>query len=688
MSSITSALPLAVARQVDLLCDEYEVQRRQGGTPDLRALLARVPAEARHSLRVELAAVEAEFRWQAGQEVQPDQLAEGFGIPADDVRTWVQRLVGNLLDTRPSSPTEEVRPAAAAREATGPWATPATEPALPCRFGEYDLLERLGEGGMGAVYRAQHRRLNKAVALKLIRPDLGGHPDAVPRFEREMQAVGRLDHPHVVEAQHAGEHDGRLFLVMKLLDGLDLARLVRRTGPLRPADAAEAVRQAAEGLQYVHEQGLVHRDVKPSNLMLTLASGGRQPLVALVKILDLGLARLAGGEGDAGLTQKGQTLGTVDYMAPEQQGDTAGVTIAADIYGLGGVLFFLLAGRPPFAHHRTMMDKLVAHRLERPPNLRALRPDLPNGLVRVVERMLAKAPGERFAEPRAVAEALAPLAAEADLAGLVRSAAGRPDAPDVRASVPAAPTGWSRRRRLAAALAVAAAVAAVVLVVLALQGRPRPADRSVPSANLPDDSTGHPAAPLTVKALRVSHAADQGAVAVARGDIGMRSFATRYGDEVRVTAELSEPASSFLLALNPNGEVQLCWPADDQTPPGKRQRLEFPGAAKAFRLDDEKRGGLQAFVLVASRRALPAYAAWRAGAPPLPWAYLPAPAGVVWRGDGESLDPVLADGEDRGTVQERKGIAPLAEVAGRLRAADDVEAVAVVAFPVLPKAGN
>jgi hypothetical protein len=670
LSRTGDLLPVDLARRIDLLCDEYERQRRQGLWPDPSAFLPQVPPEARHALRLELAAVEAETGRLAGKASRPEQIAETFGVPVAAVRSWLEELDRNLLDTPGGEPATGTPPVPEAAAPTRSWVAPATGLDLPSRFGEYELLAKLGEGGMGTVYRARHRRLGRDVALKRIRPRDADPSRLAARFEREMRAVGRLDHPHVVEAQHAGEQDGQLFLVMKLLDGLDLARLVRRAGPLRPADACEAVRQAALGLQYIHEQGLVHRDLKPSNLMLTREG--------VVTILDLGLARLTGpGPDEPELTGKGVTLGTMDYMAPEQQGDPASVTIAADLYGLGCVLFHLLAGRPPFAHHAEALDKLVAHRIEPPPDLRALRPELPAGMVCLVNRLLAKKPADRFAEPRDVAAALGPMAGGADLAALLGTTATRRDAPAAPVPPGSARPRRPRRRWLVAAAAVLGVAAVAGLAALARPRVPRAVDR-------PET---RPAAPLAVRSLRVSHFAIRGETAEPRGDIGVTSFVTRFGDQVRVSAELSEPACFYLLALNPDGKVQLCWPEDERTPPERRPRLDYPSAGQAFDLNDEPRGGLQAFVLVASRQPLPAHAEWRQGLSPLPWQRLPA-AAAVWRGDGAALEPVLPGGDHRGTVEGLKGLAPLAETARQLRSAAGVEAVEVLAFPVAPQPGN
>lgn len=285
-------------------------------------------------------------------------------------------------------------------------------------LGQYKLLAKLGEGGMGAVYLALHTRLNKHVALKVLSDSRMGAADAVARFKREMRAVGSLDHPHIVRAMDAGEHEGTYYLVMELVQGLDVGEVLRRLGPLPLAEACEIVRQAAAGLQHAHENGLVHRDIKPSNLMLA-----SQPHGAQLKILDLGLALLeerhqaASGE----LTSSGQIMGTIDYMAPEQADDTHTVDIRADIYALGASLHKLLTGHVPFhgAQYRSTARKLLALTTQAPPRIDTLRDDLPPQVVEVIHRMLARQPEQRYPTPQAVADALAPFAAGADLQGLL-----------------------------------------------------------------------------------------------------------------------------------------------------------------------------------------------------------------------------------------------------------------------------
>jgi tRNA A-37 threonylcarbamoyl transferase component Bud32 len=293
-----------------------------------------------------------------------------------------------------------------AAAATGP-AAPAVPPEL-VDHPRYRVLGLLGQGGMGAVYRAEHRRMERPVALKVINPRLMRHPATVERFHQEVRAAARLIHPHIVTAHDADQAGGLHFLVMEYVEGQSLADVVGQRGPLPVGLACDYVRQAALGLQHAHERGMVHRDVKPANLML--APGG------VVKILDFGLARLPHtGDGTPGvvppagpLTGAGAVMGTADYIAPEQADDPRTADIRADIYSLGCTLFHLLAARPPFAVG-TVAEKLARHRATPLPLLHALRPEVPAGLEAVVARMTAKDPADRYAAPAAVAEALAPF---------------------------------------------------------------------------------------------------------------------------------------------------------------------------------------------------------------------------------------------------------------------------------------
>ena len=291
-------------------------------------------------------------------------------------------------------------------------------------LGQYQLLTKLGEGGMGTVYKALHTKLQKVVALKVLPSERLEDAHAVERFEREMRAVGNLDHANIVRATDAGEVDGMHYLVMELVDGIDLSSLGHRVGPVKVADACEMIRQAAVGLRHAHRRNMVHRDIKPSNLMLASNEEG-QPTI---KILDMGLALLDEGHVAAhrDLTSTGQMMGTLDYMAPEQGTDSHEVDIRADIYSLGATLFKLLARETPFPTKRynTPLKLMMAKASDPAPSISSQRDDLPAELVAVIDRMLATEPDARFATPKEVAEALAPFAADADLGLLLESAMG------------------------------------------------------------------------------------------------------------------------------------------------------------------------------------------------------------------------------------------------------------------------
>ncbi|WP_171471941.1 serine/threonine protein kinase [Frigoriglobus tundricola] len=367
-------------------------------------------------------------------------------------------------------------------------------PPPPVQLGQYRIGERLGQGGMGAVYRAEHVRLKKSVAVKVLAPGQVRDPRAVARFQLEMEVVGRLDHPNIVRATDAGEADGTHFLVMELIDGVNLAHLLLQRGPLPVPTACELVRQAALGLQHAHEHGLVHRDVKPSNLMLT-PSGQ-------VKLLDLGLALLRNARPLGGdLTGVGEVMGTAEYMAPEQYAETRSVDTRADVYSLGCTLYALLTGDPPFAGagRNSFLRMMWAHQHEGARPVAELRADVPPALGDLLARMLSKNPDDRPATPSAVAAALEPLAAGAHLSGLSASVPVQPGATDRHTPVRATPrlqarsdgppaTGPRRRWRggYVAGLAIGAAVIGAG-AYFAAPVPPRSNQEPEPSAELPPE---------------------------------------------------------------------------------------------------------------------------------------------------------------------------------------------------------
>ncbi len=273
----------------------------------------------------------------------------------------------------------------------------------------YRILGLLGAGGMGAVFKAEHRLMERVIVLKVIHKHLTDKPAAGERFRLEVKAAARLSHPNIVTAHDADQAGDLHFLVMEFVEGTSLDRLVAEQGPLPVAQACAYARQAALGLQHAFERGMVHRDIKPANLIRTPEG--------TIKILDFGLARFVSESTSGGvLTEPGAVVGTPDYMAPEQALDPRQADIRADIYGLGCTLYHLLAGRPPFPEG-TLLQKLLAHQERTPRPLAELRGDVPVRLVAVLERMLAKDAAQRYQTPAEVATALAPFAQTTEVPG-------------------------------------------------------------------------------------------------------------------------------------------------------------------------------------------------------------------------------------------------------------------------------
>ena len=281
----------------------------------------------------------------------------------------------------------------------------------PLSLGPYVLLEPLGQGGTGVVFKGWHRHMKRYVALKVLHADLSDSSIALQRFQREMQAGGKLNHPHVVSTLDAAQEGETSYLVMEFVPGTDLASLVAANGPVSVMEAVRYIEQAANGLAHAHEQGVIHRDVKPSNLLLTQIaspadgdahSGDAKPIV---KVLDLGLARFLSSETHGELTGTSDVMGTADYMAPEQALSTRQVDTRADIYSLGCTLFFLINGRPPYGGE-TAISRLLAHRDRPIPPLGQSNRAVPAKLDAIFQRMVAKSAKDRFETMNEVRTAL------------------------------------------------------------------------------------------------------------------------------------------------------------------------------------------------------------------------------------------------------------------------------------------
>lgn len=307
---------------------------------------------------------------------------------------------GASLCGQETTPPSEVAEVAARqqREMKMPNWQESAVPAGLSNHPKFEILKLVGQGGMGAVYKARHKVMDRIVALKIINAQLVGNEKAVERFRREVQAAAKLHHANIVTAFDADQAGDTHFLVMEFVEGTDLARYVEQEGPLPVPRACDFIRQAAQALQHAHEQGMVHRDIKPHNLMLT--SRG------VVKVMDFGLARLAHTEvSGAGLTGENVLMGTADYIAPEQAEDAHRADIRADIYSLGCSLYHLLAGKPPF-EGGTVVQKIMAH-ANSAVRLAALPKSVPEDLRAILAKMLAKNPAQRYQTPEEVAQALA-----------------------------------------------------------------------------------------------------------------------------------------------------------------------------------------------------------------------------------------------------------------------------------------
>jgi serine/threonine protein kinase len=428
---------------VDLIVAEYRHRARQTPAPSPDEYLRRFP-----QYRDLLAA-----RLRPGPAPEPDDGAttpyqvpvppptrrsatDGAALPATlrplaETLRQLQALTPEQLDQLPAlAPEAPDVPALLGELARRGWLTAYQAEHLrqgrakQLLFGPYLLLEPLGKGGMGQVFKARHRVMKRVVALKIIRKGHLPHGQAVQRFQQEIEAAAKLVHPNIVIAHDAGRAGDYHFLVMEYVEGVGLDALLKQQGRLPVAQACDIIRQAALGLQHAHERGLVHRDIKPGNL---IGANG------VVKILDLGLARVRYDPADRGskaLTQMGAVMGTPDYIAPEQIIDCSRVDGRADIYSLGCTLFQLLTGQAPFAVGN-LSQRLDQHLRTEPRPASELRPDLPAQLDAILRKMLAKQPDQRYASAAEVATALAPFCAT--------EAASRGNLPEQSATLASAP---------------------------------------------------------------------------------------------------------------------------------------------------------------------------------------------------------------------------------------------------------
>jgi serine/threonine protein kinase len=459
-------LRLDDAGAVDLIAEEYRVRMRWGDRPALAQYLDRFP-ESSGLLRTVLQWVDADLRGEPEQAAASPSVAERIGaetiplplrpssssapVQHGQPPASADELLRHLLASRLISPAglSELRSVVSgetpplqmhelAKELVhSGWITEyQRDELLSGRFqglvlGEYAILEKLGEGGMGVVFKAEHRRMERIVALKVLAPAFTTNEAAVSRFHREVKAAAKLVHPNIVLALDAGQEGEVHFLVMEFVLGIDLSRLVKEHGKLPVSKALSYVLQAAQGLEIAHRAGIIHRDIKPANLLLDLHG--------TVKVADMGLARFHNELGasalpatpspaaSAELTAAGAILGTADYMAPEQIVNPRKVDHRTDIYSLGCTLHFLLTGRPPYSNG-SAAERMAAHREAPPPSLSAARPDVSPRLDAAYRRMLEKRPSARHSSAAELIEELQECLREADVARAKTFAGGDSEA--------------------------------------------------------------------------------------------------------------------------------------------------------------------------------------------------------------------------------------------------------------------
>ena len=257
-------------------------------------------------------------------------------------------------------------------------------------FGRYVIEKKLGEGGMGAVYRAVDSKLKRTVALKILPREKAQNSILVKRFQAEAQAAAQLRHKNIVCVYDSGELDGYLYIAMEFVDGIDVQDLVMRKGALSIKRSLDIIKQVARALEHAHEQTIVHHDIKPANLLIDRDGN--------VKLADMGLARSIAETEEAGITRAGTTVGTVDYMSPEQARDSKSADCRSDIYSLGATWYHMLVGRPLFPKG-DLLNKITAHATEAPPDPRDIRPNIPESVVQIMHRMLEKKSDRRYQTP-------------------------------------------------------------------------------------------------------------------------------------------------------------------------------------------------------------------------------------------------------------------------------------------------
>lgn len=577
------------------------------------------------------------------------------------------------------------------------------------RLGDYRILGVLGHGGMGVVLKAEDPALHRTVALKVMRPEVAAGARSKDRFLREARSAAAVEHPRVVVIHQVGEWKNAPFLVMPLMSGQSLGSRMKNGPPILLVDALRFVREAADGLAAAHAKGLTHRDVKPDNIWLEDTVEGTH-----VRLLDFGLAR---AEESEPLTRTGAVVGTPFYMAPEQAAGEP-VDARADLFSLGCVLYQLLTGKRPFSGPNLMavLSSLASGQPAPPSDVAS---SIPPPLSDLTMRLLEKSPARRPASATEVSAELRRY--ESELADCPATVLVEPRTPIATAVQPASAQRAPRTMHAATQLQlgrgtlVGCTISATLSVLVAIGfminiGAPsRPSFSVVTSAIPPKDTPIPPATgpvsmpptvitsprpePLRVIALEVRHFSKTPAGDVLQGLLGHQTFSPLQGDRVQVTAKLSKTGYAYLIAFRPDGVVDLCFPASDQTPPPLADNPRYPLAdgMKAYGLNEG--AGLWVFAVVASDNPLPAYRVWlqhHFNDKP-PWKAVPKPpTGIVWWDDGvANVDHISANGVAhvlRGKDETLEGpAATIKRLTDALRTVGKMDAASAIGFSVAPR---
>jgi serine/threonine protein kinase len=496
----------------------------------------------------------------------------------------------------------------------------------PQQIGRYWVGDQLGEGGQGQVFPVIDTRLGRNLVLKLARRPLEAERAGHERLLREGRLLAECAHPNLVHVVDLDIHEGRPFLVMEHVRGLNLQQHAEQRRPA-PRQAARLVAGLAGAVAYIHARGIVHQDIKPANVLID--DGGRP------KLIDFGLARLRHAWAD---DASGSIGGTISYMSPEQAlGRHERIGPWTDVFGLGGVLYYLLTGRPVYQSTSEYGLRWQASKGEQV-SPRLVNPRLPRALERICLKALAPDPDQRYR-------------AAGDLERSLRR--------------------FLARRWIATAALACAALLAVGLLSARLQSR------------YPQTALNSPAAAPRIVSFDVRHF--RGDPPKSLGNIGVSPWAILLKDDVRVLARLDAPAYCYLIALNPDGRVELCFPPTKTESPRPSKDIGYPASASGyFGLTDGL--GLQVFALLASRQPLPPFARWH-GHAGMPWKSVP-PDGLsegVWRYDGRWIEPMSSlPRSEREKLSDSPR--PFREVCEYLKNIPGIDAVEAIAFDVtLPK---